>query len=66
MKSSKALEDSPVYVCAIELMREIDDKQWLLQEDGDPSHGIRKKGLVQEYKEAHNIKNLYRPAQSPD
>ncbi|MCJ1359774.1 MAG: Nitrogen permease regulator 2 [Icmadophila ericetorum] len=29
----------PVYVAAIESMREIDDKPWLLQEDGDPSHG---------------------------
>lgn len=36
-------------------MREIDDKPWLLQEDGDPSHGMRKRGLAQEYKEAHNI-----------
>lgn len=47
-------------------MRQIDDKPWLLQEDGDPSHGMRKKGLAQEYKEAHNIQNFIHPAQSPD
>ena len=56
----------PVYVAAVKSMREIDDKPWLLQEDGDPSHGIKKKGLAQEYKEAHNIQNLSHLAQSPD
>jgi transposase len=56
----------PVYVDAIEKMREIDSKPWFLQEDGDPSHGIRKAGLAQEYKDAYNIKNLRHPAQSPD
>ena len=56
----------PIYVDAIKSMREIDDKPWLLQEDGDPSHGMRKRGLAQEYKEAYNIQNLYHPAQSPD
>jgi transposase len=47
-------------------MRKIDDKPWLLQEDGDPSHGIRKAGLAREYKDAHNVQNLIHPAQSPD
>ena len=47
-------------------MREIDNKPWLLQEDGDPSYGMRKRGLAQEYREAHNIQNLIHPAQSPD
>lgn len=56
----------PVYCRAIESMRQIDDKPWLLQEDGDPSHGMRKRGLAQEYKEAHGIQNLVHPAQSPD
>ena len=56
----------PIYCQAIESMRHIDDKPWLLQEDGDPPHGMRKKGLAQEYKEAHNIQNLAHPAQSPD
>ena len=27
---------------------------------------MRKQGLTQEYKEAHNIQNLIHPAQSPD
>jgi hypothetical protein len=56
----------PLYVEAIESMRLIDDKPWLLQEDGELSHGIRKRGLAQEYKEAHNIQNLVHSAQSPD
>jgi hypothetical protein len=56
----------PIYVDAIKSMREINDKPWLLQEDGDPSHGMRKRGLAQEYKKAYNIQNLYHPAQSPD
>jgi hypothetical protein len=56
----------PVYVDAIKYMRSIDDKPWLLQEDGDPSHGMRKAGLAQEYKDTYNIQNLVHPAQSPD
>jgi hypothetical protein len=56
----------PTYVAAIESMQEIDDKPWLLQEDGDPSHGMRKAGLARQYKDAHNIQNLVHPAQSPD
>lgn len=56
----------PIYCDAVEKMRLIDDKPWLLQEDGDPSHGMRKEGLAQEFKIAHNIKNLKHPAQSPD
>jgi hypothetical protein len=56
----------PIYVDTIESIRLIDDKPWLLQEDGHPSHGIRKRGLAQEYKEAHNVQNLSHPAQSPD
>ena len=56
----------PIYCAAIKSMRNINNKLWLLQEDRDPSHGIKKKGLAQEYKEAHNIKNLKHPPQSPD
>jgi hypothetical protein len=56
----------PIYVQAVKSMRLIDDKPWLLQEDRDPSHGIRKRGLAEEYKETHNIQNLVHPAQSPD
>ena len=53
-----------ICVQVIESMRLIDDKPWLLQEDRDPSHGMRKRGLVKEYKEAYNIQNLVYLAQS--
>jgi len=56
----------PVYINAIESQRERVPGPWLLQEDGDPSHGKRKRGLAQELKERHSIKNLQHPAQSPD
>ncbi|KAF2178773.1 hypothetical protein K469DRAFT_598222, partial [Zopfia rhizophila CBS 207.26] len=56
----------PIYCQAIKSMREIDDKPWLSQEDGDPSHSIRKRGLAQEYKEAYGIQNPAHPTQSPD
>jgi len=56
----------PIYCQAIESMRKIDNKPWLLQENDDPSHGMRKRGLAQEYKEVHGIQNLAHPAQSPD
>ena len=56
----------PVYVKAIKDRRQWSPGMWYLQEDGDPSHGMRKRGLAEEYKEAHNIKNLKHPAQSPD
>ena len=39
----------PVYANATKSMRDIDDIPWLLQEDGDPSQGMRKRGLAQEY-----------------
>lgn len=56
----------PIYCEAVKSMQQIDNKPWLLQEDGDPSHGMRKRGLAQEYKEKHHIQNLIHPAQSPD
>jgi hypothetical protein len=56
----------PIYIQAIESMREIDDKPWLLMEDGDPSHGMRKHGLAAELKARHNVQNITHPAQSPD
>lgn len=37
-----------------------------MQEDGDPSHGIKKAGLAQALKKANWIANLPHPAQSPD
>jgi transposase len=56
----------PMYVDAIKSIRLIDDKPWLLQEDGDLSYSMRKAGLAQEYKDANNIQNLVYPAQSLD
>ena len=56
----------PLYCNTIESMRLINEKPWLLQEDRDPSHGMRKLGLAQEYKNARGIRNLVHPAQSPD
>ena len=55
-----------IYCDVIKAMEEIDDKPWLLQEDGDPLYGMRKPGLVQGYKAQRGIKNLSHPAQSPD
>ena len=56
----------PLYVKSIKSIRQIDNKPWLLQEDRDPSYGIRKAGLAREYKNAYNVQNLVHPAQSPD
>lgn len=36
--------------------------EWYLQEDGDPSHSMRKEGLAYSYKKKHGIKNLMHPA----
>jgi hypothetical protein len=36
----------PIYCDAVKVMEAINDKPWLLQEDGDPSHGIKKRGLA--------------------
>jgi len=36
----------PIYCDAIKAIEVIDDKPWLLQEDRDPSHGIKKRGLA--------------------
>jgi hypothetical protein len=56
----------PFYVKAIKSMCKIDDKPWLLQENSDLSHSIRKAGLARKYKDAYNIQNLIYLAQSPD
>jgi transposase len=56
----------PIYCKAITDVQSKDNSQWYLQEDGDPSHGIRKAGLAQAYKASHNVVNLVHPPQSPD
>jgi DDE superfamily endonuclease len=59
----------PVYVDAIHKARSQPGgelKNWILQEDGDPSHGKRKKGLAQVYLESNWVPVLRHPPQSPD
>jgi hypothetical protein len=56
----------PVYINAIQKARMQDHGPWLFQEDGDPSHGIRKPGLARKLKDDNWIENLTRPTQSPD
>lgn len=56
----------PVYITAIQKARLQDTQDWLLQEDGDPSHGLKKPGLAQQLKDSNWIPNLVHPPQSPD
>jgi hypothetical protein len=56
----------PVYIKAMQKARPKDPGNWLLQEDGDPSHGMRKEGLVRKLKDENWIVNLKHPVQSPD
>jgi hypothetical protein len=58
----------PVYIDALHKARCYHDEsaQWVFQEDGDPSHGIKKDGLARELKNANWITNIKHPAQSPD
>jgi hypothetical protein len=56
----------PVYIDAMHQFRLQDPQDWLLQEDNDPSHGSRKKGLAQHLKESNWVENLVHPARSPD
>ena len=55
-----------VYIKAVQTARLYDSRPWILQEDGDPSHGKRKYGLAQQLKDENWINNLYHLAQSPD
>ena len=41
-------------------------KPWLFQEDGDPSHRKKKRGMAQVYLESNWIPTLVHPPQSPD
>jgi hypothetical protein len=56
----------PVYIDAIRHAEERHHHKFLLVEDGDSSHGIRKAGLAQRRKDANSILNLVHPASSPD
>jgi hypothetical protein len=52
----------PVYIDTIQKARMRDPGPWLFQEDGDPSHGIRKEGLARRLKDKNWITNLKHPA----
>jgi hypothetical protein len=56
----------PVYIEAVKTLQTEYPGDWLLQEDGDPSHGLKKRGLAYKLKQAHGIKNLEHPPNSPD
>lgn len=56
----------PVYIEAIQKARLHNAGPWLFQEDGDPSHGMKKEGLAFKLKQENWIENLTHPAQSPD
>ncbi|KAK5030184.1 hypothetical protein LTR13_008202 [Exophiala sideris] len=57
----------PTYVEAIKaaMARDI-ASTWLFQEDGDPSHEMRKEGLAKRIEKASNSMNHTHPAYSPD
>ena len=40
--------------------------QWYLQEDNDPSHGKRSRGLAEHLREQNSIPKLHHPGNSPD
>jgi hypothetical protein len=54
----------PIYIKAIHKAHAQNPGNWLLQEDGDPSHSIRKQGLAHKLKEENWIVNLKHLAQS--
>ena len=62
----------PTYVIAVQQARLSDysspsgTSNWMLQEDGDPSHGHKVQGLATTYREAHWVPLLDHPPQSPD
>jgi hypothetical protein len=56
----------PIYIDAVQQQQAFDSNSWYLQEDGDPSHGMRKAGFAQALKDQNYILNLKHPAQSPD
>jgi hypothetical protein len=56
----------PLYCNAVIDGRHWKPGPWLLQEDNDPSHGTRKRGLAELYKEENDIDCIVHPPQSPD
>lgn len=56
----------PVYIDAVSNLQRKYGGKFLLQEDGDPSHGMKKEGLARQLKRASGVTNIRHPAQSPD
>jgi hypothetical protein len=56
----------PIYINAIHKARCRDPQSWVFQEDNDPSHGTKKRGLATRLKEANWIDSFVHPPQSPD
>ena len=61
----------PTYVTAVQQVRLNDHSSpsgtsnWMLQEDGDPSHGHKVQGLATTYREAHWVPLLNHPPPPP-
>ncbi len=56
----------PVYIQAIHKLRIQKDRNWILQEDNDPSQGSRKRGLAGSSKRANQVPIPLQSAQLPD
>jgi hypothetical protein len=59
----------PIYIDAVKNLRERDPTyadEYELQEDGDPSHGLKRVGLAQELKDTYKVRNFTHLPQSPD
>jgi len=55
-----------VYLNAIAHARKAHGHDFVLVEDGDPSHGMKKPGLAQRKRKAWSVENLVHPPSSPD
>lgn len=54
----------PIYIDAMNYHKQMNPSQahtYELREDGDPSHGIKRKGLARLLKEEHNVCNFVHP-----
>lgn len=57
----------PVYISAIQRLEILyPGQQFYLQEDGDPSHGLKKYGPAQRVRDAANVRTHQHPPYSPD
>ena len=56
----------PVYIDAIKHAQSIHGHQFYLVEDGDPSHGMKRRGIAQRKRDSESVINLIHPPSSPD